>query len=202
MAGIYTWVSNITFFLIFITIVNNLLPNKKYERYLKLFAGMILILLVLKPLTSSIRLEDTIAYYFESFTFKSESEDFKKEIMGMENQRLQQMINQYEKAVAEDVEAMAEEMGFSSNDTKITIEGNREHDNYGKVILIRMGVSRQSEDTSNEIGNIQGVEPVTIGLKQEAKSIPAPDEGLNKLRRKVEEYYGLQTEDVEIQLEE
>lgn len=202
MAGIYTWVSNITFFLIFITIVNNLLPNKKYERYLKLFAGMILILLVLKPLTSSIRLEDTIAYYFESFTFKSESEDFKKEIMGMENQRLQQMINQYEKAVAEDVETMAEEMGFYSKHTKITIEGNREHADYGKVIFIHMGVSRQSEDTSHEIGNIQGVEPVKIGLKQETKSMPAPDEGLNKLRRKVGEYYGLQTEDVEIQLEE
>lgn len=51
MEGIYRWVSNIVYYLIFVTIITNLLPAGKYEKYLRLFAGCILILLVLQPLT-------------------------------------------------------------------------------------------------------------------------------------------------------
>ena len=36
------------------TVVTNLLPDKKYEKYFRLFAGMVLILLVLKPFTGGL----------------------------------------------------------------------------------------------------------------------------------------------------
>ena len=46
MEGLYEWIRNITYYLIFMTVVTNLLPDKKYEKYFRLFAGMVLILLV------------------------------------------------------------------------------------------------------------------------------------------------------------
>ena len=46
MEELFNWIRNITYYLIFITVVGNLLPDKKYEKYIKLFAGMVLILLV------------------------------------------------------------------------------------------------------------------------------------------------------------
>lgn len=218
MAGLYSWVGNIAFYLIFITVVTSLLPNKKYERYLKLFTGMVLILLVLKPLTGSLRLEDKIAYYFESITFQNESEDLKKELLGMEQQRLRQMIGQYENAVAKDVEAMAEDMGFYPQNTDITIEGNQESQAFGTVTHIRMQVSRkppdeegaealETEGASTQIDPVErivaadGVEPVQIGAGDSETAV-RPDETLNRLRRKVEGYYGLETADVEIKLAE
>lgn len=205
MEGLYSWVGNLTFYLIFITVVNNLLPNRRYERYLKLFTGMVMILLVLQPITGSLRLEDRIAYYFESITFRNESVDLKKELLGMEDQRLTQMIDQYEKAVASDVEAMAKDMEFFVRKTEITIEKNQEEDAFGTVTHIRMEVSREEGGSGIEGGRdpIAEVEPVQIGESQ-AESVEAvvPDEGLNRLRRKVEGYYGLQTTDVEIWLEE
>lgn len=222
MSAIYSWVGNIVFYLIFITVVTSLLPGKKYERYLKLFAGMVLILLVLKPLTGSLNLEDKIAYYFESITFRNESGDLEKEIMGMEKQRLSQMITQYEEAVAMDVEAMAQDMEFHPRHTKVTIENNPDSQQFGTVTHIEMTVSRAAEDAEKEadsdvsrtndndveqsdqiqpIQEIAPVEPVEIG-EEEAEAAVVPDEGLNRLRRKVEEYYGLKTADVEIRLVE
>lgn len=214
MSGLYSWVGNIVFYLIFITVVTSLLPNKKYERYLKLFAGMVLILLVLKPLTGSLRLEDKIAYYFESITFQNESDDLKKEILGMEQQRLGQMIAQYQEAVAGDVEAMAVDMGFYPRSTRVTIEGNQESPKFGTVTHISMKVSRESEEETGGEGQtadqktviepvkaVERVEAVQIG-DEEFEVAAVPDETLNRLRRKVEEYYGLKTADVEIELVE
>lgn len=63
MEGIYRWVSNIVYYLIFVTIITNLLPAGKYEKYLRLFAGCILILLVLQPLTGGLRLDEKIKQF-------------------------------------------------------------------------------------------------------------------------------------------
>lgn len=215
MSGLYSWVGNITFYLIFITVVSGLLPNKKYEKYLKLFAGMVLILLVLQPLTGSLRLEDKIAYYFESITFQNESDDLKKELLGIENQRLGQMVRQYEEAVAKDVEMMATDMEFYPRQTKITIDSDQASDTFGTVIHIRMTVSKEpdeegmegngtpggSAEPKNTVEYIEKIEPVQIG-EEMPTAVAVPDEGLNRLRRKVEGYYGLETADVEIGLEE
>ena len=239
MSGLYSWVGNIVFFLIFITVVVNLLPNKKYEKYLKLFSGMVFILLVLKPLTGGLRIEDKIAYYFESITFQNESEDLKKELTGMEERRMDQMIKQYEEAVATDVEAMASDLEFVPVYTQVTIGRDQESPAFGTVTHIAMTVRRADGDKNTSdrmlLGNIpsdiepsdiepfdkepsgqadsvdpidpveqvEQVKPVEIGGKKKpAAGREAPDESLNRLRRKVEEYYGLQTVDVEIELEE
>ena len=214
MSALYSWVGNIVFYLIFITVVVNLLPNKKYEKYLKLFSGMVFILRVLKPLTGGLRLEDKIAYYFETISLQNESEDLRKELTGMEQQRLSQMITQYERAVANDVEAMAVDMEFYPVHTDVTIDGTQDSPSFGSVTHIRMTVTREppgEADSGAEPGTaplepvrpVEQVKPVEIGEKTEtAAEVPVPDETLNRLRRKVEGYYGLQTMDVEIQLEE
>lgn len=211
MSALYSWVGNLVFYLIFITVVVNLLPNKKYEKYLKLFSGMVFILLVIKPLTGGLRLEDKIAYYFETITLQNESEDLRKELTGMEEQRLGQMIAQYEDAVAKDVEAMAKDMEFYPVYTDITIDGTQDSPAFGTVTHIRMAVTREPPEETDSgqmderepIKHIEQVKPVEIGKETEgAMDVPVPDETLNRLRRKVEGYYGLQTMDVEIQLEE
>ena len=39
MKAIENWVKDIVFYMIFVTMVMNLLPDPKYEKYLRLFAG-------------------------------------------------------------------------------------------------------------------------------------------------------------------
>ena len=45
MKAIENWVKDIAFYMIFVTMVMNLLPDPKYEKYLRLFAGAVMILL-------------------------------------------------------------------------------------------------------------------------------------------------------------
>ena len=83
MEGIYRWVSNIVYYLIFVTIITNLLPAGKYEKYLRLFAGCILILLVLQPLTGGLRLDEKINAIFRSVSFENEAGELKGRLEGM-----------------------------------------------------------------------------------------------------------------------
>ena len=96
MDAIYDWVRNIVYYLIFMTIITNLLPAGKYEKYLRLFAGCILILLVLPPLTGSLRMEEKINAIFRSISFENEAGELKGQLDDMEQKRLAHLIGRYE----------------------------------------------------------------------------------------------------------
>ncbi len=112
MEILYGWVRNITGYFLFLAVLDNLIPEKKYEKYIRLFAGMVTILLVIQPLTGALRLEEQIARFYKTLVFQYQAEDLRQEMLGVEEQRFEQMIGQYEEAVAKDVRQMAEELGF------------------------------------------------------------------------------------------
>lgn len=161
MTAVYEWVRNITYYMIFITVVGNLLADSKYEKYLRFFAGIILILLVLKPLTGSLRLDERIAYLFESISFQKEADDFKEKLWGMEDERLERVMSTYEEAVAMDIRGMADTAGFSVRSVKVTIETDRDSPLYGHVTDMYMKLGRQKEENAagggwNTAGGIGG----------------------------------------------
>ena len=209
MKVVYQWISSILCFLIFITMVIALLPAKKYEKYIRFFTGMMLILLVISPLTKGLRLEDRIAYYFETITFQKESQDLEREILGIETQRLLRVIEEYEGAVERDIKGMAEDQGFCVESVKATIESDRDEEKYGTVTYIAMVVSkdeiqdRNEEQTGIVVGSV-AIEPIQIHKDEdqdamEDEPVVSAEEVL-QLCRKVERYYGLESHEVEIKL--
>ena len=61
---IYEWIGNIAFYMIMVTAVLHLLPNSDYQKYIRFFTGLVLILLLADPLlefTGMARRFETIA---------------------------------------------------------------------------------------------------------------------------------------------
>ena len=219
MKGVLNWAGNILFFLVFLTVLENLLPNKKYGRYIRLFTGLVLILLIVQPVTRGLNLEERLARSFEAITFQQQADDLSREIMGIEQQRLQQIMGSYEEAVEADLNAMTEEMGYVSKGTHVVIEKNVDSQAYGSVVRIEMEVMETREGKEEQDDAIQAVNPVELvtikvteeetaeGIsketREETKSLSElSQEGtLNQLKRKVETYYGLETGKVEIKVQ-
>lgn len=149
MEAWYSWVQNLVGFFLFMAVIDNLLPGKNYRKYIRLFAGTVLILLVLKPLTGGLRLEEAIARSYESFVFQYQADDLQEELLGMEAQRLEQMIRQYEEAVAVDVEQMAAEEKLAVIDCQVTIDGDAQSETYGQVVQIQVVVTGVEDENGN-----------------------------------------------------
>lgn len=211
MEGFYEWIKGITYYLIFITVAVNLLPNKTYEKYVRFFAGMVLILLVLKPLTGGLRLDDKLAWYFESITFKKEAAELSKEFSKMEGQRLEAMMAQYEEAVAADLKSMAETEGFWVKSVRAVIGRDEKSPDFGhvKAITLLLSLEEEKEGKVEKIENVKEVEVEPIRLPDQQKE-PSEDarkekqeenSKLSGLRRRIAEYYDLEEQDIEIQME-
>lgn len=129
------------------------------------------------------------------------------------------MIIQYEHVVADDMKAMAVDMECYPVYMDVTIDRTQGNPFFGSITHIRMTVIREPpgetnsngvEDsgTGNEPGAaaprepvrpVEQVKSIETGKKTRiAAEVPMPDETLNRLRRKVKGYYGLQITSVEI----
>ena len=157
MEGLYEWIRNITYYLIFMTVVTNLLPDKKYEKYFRLFAGMVLILLVLKPFTGGLRLDDKLAYYFESISFQKEASELSSQLTDMEGVRLKSMVSQYEEAVENDLRTMVESSGFICRKAEAGIDGDEKKETFGHVVSVSLRLAPDSSGQTDQGGSSSGI---------------------------------------------
>lgn len=212
MDGLYAWIRSVACYFLFMSVLDQLLPNRKYVKYIRLFGGMILILLVFHPLTGSLHIEDRIARYYEEFVFQNEANDLKKEILGVEQQQLSEMIRQYENAIALDIKMMAEDTGVAVKSCAVRICGDMEQEQFGKVEKIELQVSgKRSEERETRASRT--VEKIVIGAQEENQELAQEAAGSSvirqtvleetgRLRRKIALHYDLEETYVEIQIVE
>ena len=129
--SVFQWIKNITYYLIFVSLLSHLMPAGKYEQYMKLFFGAVFILIVAAPLTGGLHLDGRLAQAYEQIRFTQEQGEFEQKLWGMEEERISRMIKQYEEAVGMDVRAMAEDEGFYCLSAGARIEEREGEEKFG-----------------------------------------------------------------------
>lgn len=183
MEFFYGWIRSLTGYFLFMLILEHLLPGKKYGKYIRLFAGMVLILLVLQPLAGSLRLDEKMVLAYEEAVFRYQAGELKEELLGIGDQQLERMIGQYEEAVELDLRGMAEQEGLSVRSCRAVIGREEQEERFGMVTEIQMEVS--GDEAENAVGDA-GQLRLAVG----------------KLGRKIAAYYDLEEGHVEIQIVE
>lgn len=95
------WLKSLVGYLLIVSITLQMLPDKKYEQYVKLFTGFLLMILVLRPVlkigSASAFLESKILAFVE------EQERLEQEV-GRESKEFQQQSSQMEPQEREQIE--------------------------------------------------------------------------------------------------
>lgn len=171
MTAVYEWIRNLTAFFLFLSVMENLLPGQKYGKYIRLFAGMVLILLAVEPFTSGFNLDEVLARSYEDLVIRGEAGELKEQLGATEQKRLGQILSQYEEAVGRDVRELAQSCGLTVMDCRVRIEGDEDSLEFGTVREIAAVLPAQSAQAEKE-----------------------------KLSNRIQEYYGLEEQYVEIEI--
>ena len=171
MTAVYEWIRNLTAFVLFLSVMENLLPGQKYGKYIRLCAGMVLILLAVEPFTSGLNLAEVLARSYEDLVIRGEAGELKEQLGATEQKRLGQILSQYEEAVGRDVRELAQSCGLTVMDCRVRIEGDEDSPEFGTVREIAAVLPAQSAQAEKE-----------------------------KLSNRIQEYYGLEEQYVEIEI--
>ena len=218
MEVITHWAGNIVSYLVFLTVLTGLLPAHKYEKYIRLFAGCILLLIVLKPLTDGLRLEERLNYLFTSLPFETEAGELKREMDEIEERRRNMVLSQYEAEASKEAVRVAAEAGFSVEKADVELEKDPESEQFASVRSVTVYVAgseagmeaAELEENQSSMIEIEKIPPIEISLEQEQKQgEPAAAQAVSwmngekiwELQQRLASFYQVEADHVEVRME-
>ena len=91
------WARNIIFFMVFLSVISHLLADASYEKYIRFFAGIVLILITVSPLKGGLDFQEKAGRFFEEFSFFQEKEQAGKALSKADQERMGAFLAEYKK---------------------------------------------------------------------------------------------------------
>lgn len=219
------WARNILFFMVFLSVISHLLADRSYEKYIRFFAGMVLILITISPLKGGLNFQEQAGILFEEFSDFWEKQQAGEVLADVDKNRMGMFFSEYKKETEKRIGEMAEAEGFVCGGAEVTLQERSESSDYGRVEKIRLHLKKEENvDEEENEGDTGGFDKVKSSEKTEGRTdgegnvsvkveIPDVKAGLSgkkkeilgtgslqeqQLKRKVAQYYGLEEACVEI----
>ena len=181
MNKIYEWIRSLVSFMILMTALMNLLPDKKYEKYVQLFAGMVFLHLLFSPITDLSGLEAQMAGAFERITFQTDARLLKKEIEDLDGTRIQRLIGQYEMTLEQELRRMAESVEAECMDVQVVMETDPDQEKFGRLRAVDMTFDWKGDSDVEQVWNV--------------------NRQIAELRKRIGEQYGMEEGNITIIIE-
>lgn len=197
MEMIFQWIRSLVFYLILMTMIANLLPDKKYENYLRLFAGVIFLMLVFSPFGNLTGVEEQAAEAFSRLTFQNEARVLKREIEDVDGARMEKLMDRYRETIENELRRMVEELGGECRNVVVRLDEELEGGTFGRVMAVEMTVSQAKIVASNAEGTVLREESAAAGFEMSHSEA----EMVAKLMDGIGAYYGVEEGNIAIHLE-
>ncbi|MEG1992522.1 MAG: stage III sporulation protein AF [Acetivibrio sp.] len=153
-------VRNLAMYLIFITIIKNLLGDSNYGKYVEFFMGIVLILIVLKPLSKALHTEGILEAYFNFQEINFEIKEAQNALYDGEEKVNDAILKNAEEQMKEQIINLAREEGLYVRNSKIMLSGKE--DDFGRLKKIELWLSYDKDSGK--------IKKIAIGKEKETEN--------------------------------
>ena len=158
-------VKSLLAFLLFETIVAQLLAHTSYEKYAKLFTGLLLILIMLSPIISAFKLWDTLNWNVETAFVKQERDTKKLEAKMESLEEKAGILNEYKRQLKSVISTWFTQRGGSVS--KCIINMDKESGDIKDVSIGFTGEKELEDEALIMLENNFGLKKEQINLKRD-----------------------------------
>jgi len=182
--GIKIWIRNIAIFLIFSSLIEIIVPQKKYKKYINLVLSLIFILIVLEPIIKFQNIDVNINKILSENEGEIVANNYE---LGVAKEKQNELVTQnYIKQLKSQIEVLMNEGGFYIQQIDIEIFENIEEQDYGQIKQINLEISKEKNiDDKIVIKNII----IEEDIKDKADIENTEDE--KKIVEQISSYYDI-----------
>lgn len=136
-----SWIKTVAVFTIISTIIISIIPENNYKKYIKLFVGILMILLIMKPVGKIWGLDKIFSQkYIEQNNFVIQ-DDIKNMII-MANEKQYEMVEKgFYETVKSRIKEYVTEIGAIYIDSKMELNLQENSDDFGKISLLEITIN-------------------------------------------------------------
>ena len=150
MQEVYSWLKTVVFFMIFLTIISNLLDKSDFKKYINVVTGLLLVLVTVTPLLRFTSFDESFAYFFDSVTFNLKTTEVANEMKDAENEQRKVILTEYKKQIKEQIANLIKQEKLYLLDANIVIEEDVESDNYAQIKSLMVKATYYVQDSMIE----------------------------------------------------
>lgn len=220
MEIIYQIVTNIIIYMLLTTVVVNLLGKSSYKKYLDIFVGMLLILVLITPVLRALKISDKFDFFLKSNEFSVQSKELKDKMDIMEKDQAELMVKEFEKTIEGQIKEFVEIRDFFYVDSSIKLTDTSEEGEKIELEELNIIVSRwedNKEENKTENLKIDKVNISKITIEDESQSvykqieeykdkkennIVLNDIDIESLKKDLSDFYHLSENNINISIQE
>lgn len=179
MQAVVDWIKSIAYYVIIVSVFQGILPDNKYKKYVQLFTGLVLVLLILSPIVKLTGQEQTMASLVMSQAEEILNGDFAGE----------DTAGQTTLFVEAEIYQMVGEWGYEVVQCRLSLDAQ------GQICRMNLVIQEKTD------GSIQTVAPVMqpqISLRKDSEDSAAEEsaEATAVLTELLAQQYGLESSQI------
>lgn len=192
MENLITWVKGIVCYSILTAVLSELLPAK-YEKYIKLYMGLLLILLFLSPAAKVFHLEEKMEDFFTKENLKLELEDKSFELKLREQAAYEEVKAEYTRRLSEELSDFLAEKGYQLSSVELAWQEDTRREDFGEVAALTLTVAPLGAGSDSHVR----VERVRVEVFQSHK-----EDGEEKaLKNELASFYQIDASNINISIQ-
>ena len=146
METLVEWVKNIACFYIIASLVMHIIPGKSYLQHIKVFLGIVTIILLLKPIGSLFSFEDKLGTELKKNFNVQMEEELLRDLELVGEYQKEAVVGDYLNVIKNNIKDYVENMGVVYDACHVSLNLDETSENYGGIEKIELSI--ELEDTS------------------------------------------------------
>lgn len=152
MDMIYEWLRNVAVFFILMTAVLNVLPDEKYRKYVQFFLGLVMLIVLCRPILAIGNLDGVLKETLRKLTLEEEVRGMEQSRIRVEGIQKEALYQGYEKEISGQVSDYLEGMGVVPVRVDVSIgEKEGEEPEVERIEVLIRKTEEQDADISRKI---------------------------------------------------
>lgn len=165
MKSLYDWIWNLVIYFILVTAVTSVLPGETYRKYIRLFTGVVMILVMAHPLLELFSMDTRIEEVFRRGSFEQERETLRENMEGMEDVGQEYVMEHYRMLLTGKLKELAEEEDVQLSDIEFLIEEDDTSSRYGSILYLSARTEHGKEEFIRKVAAEFGIPVENINIK-------------------------------------
>lgn len=183
MEFINSWLKSIVIYSLLATIITNILPNDSYKKYTKIFIGMVLIIVIIKPFSNLINMDNYLSYDVLV-------ENLNLEAMAVSNSSFVNNKSVYEDTLKKQISSQLIASGYEVVSVDIAIDGNNNDFSINDIQLV---VNKTSSSSNISVDKVQVISVSESNGNSEEE---------NKVKSLISDFYNLDINNINVKIQE
>lgn len=168
-------------------VVLELVPKEEYKKYINLFVGMVLIIIIVTPVYELLKQSGSFPDVMEKYLLKSEVRDQNLYFNEYDQMRTEAVISEYKAQMIANIRAIIESEQLVANSVDVTFNLDAESGNFLEITGVTAVVAKKYEEESIRIKEI------VLDANENAESVQ-----IINIKNKISQFYNIKTDNINI----